>query len=85
MFSLEIYTGWSNKKVMIESVALTNSLIDFFTLFFLPTNLKTNMFLKFIEKKLQWNEFCEISASVITERERLEAQKGVSCAATWVL
>ena len=34
-----------------------------------------NMFLKLIEKMLQWNEFCEIGASLITYRERLDVQK----------
>ena len=40
------------------------------------------MFLKLIEKKIQWNEFCEIGASLITWRERLDVQKTVKGAAT---
>ena len=43
-----------------------------------------NMFLKLIENKLQWNEFCEIGASLITIKERLEVQKAVKGAAIYL-
>ena len=34
-------------------------------------------YIQIIEKRLQLNKFCEIGASLITWRERLEVQKGV--------